>query len=110
MHKYVKIGKEMEKGKRKGFPLLAGPGGIRPSRGGAAARAGGLLGPPAEGMARGRRRGRGPTCQRGGEGTVLRGVMGGRTGRSSTAGEAPVGSPSGSRFCVDGVVARHGRG
>jgi hypothetical protein len=35
---------------------------------------------------------------------------GGQTGRSSTAGEVCGGSPLGSRFCDDGVVARHGRG
>jgi hypothetical protein len=38
----------MEKGKRKGFSLLAGPGGFRPSR----ARAGGPVGPPTGNRAR----------------------------------------------------------
>jgi hypothetical protein len=33
MHMYMKIKKEMEKGKRKGFSLLTGPGGFRPSKG-----------------------------------------------------------------------------
>jgi hypothetical protein len=40
MHKYVKIGKEMEKGKRKGFPLLAVPGGNSTQQGGTRGRAG----------------------------------------------------------------------
>jgi hypothetical protein len=64
----MKIGKEKgERKKTKGF-RLAGPGGIRPSRGArAVARAGGPAWPTSVGMARGRRRGRGPRCQREGE-------------------------------------------
>ena len=113
---YIKIGKEKEKEKEKGFPHLAGPEGIRPSRARAraGARAGGPLGLLAGGTTRGRRRGRGPTCQREGEADGTGGDggsrRGGQTGRSSTAGEARDGSPPGSRFCDDGVVARHGRG
>jgi hypothetical protein len=35
---------------------------------------------------------------------------GGEIGRGLTAGEVRDGSPSGSRFCDDGVVGGHGRG
>jgi hypothetical protein len=65
MHKYMKIGKINGKRKKKRDFLLAGPGGFlaQPS---ARARAGGPDGPPARDGA-GRRRGRGPTRQRGGE-------------------------------------------
>jgi hypothetical protein len=65
MHKYVKIGKEMEKGtkKRVSSASWAGGGGeFGPAGARAAAWAGGPLGPPAGETARGRRRGRGPTC------------------------------------------------
>jgi hypothetical protein len=108
MHKYVKIGK----GKRKEFPLLGGLGGIRPSecaRGRAGRRP---TWPASGGTARGRRRGRGPMCHREGEADGV--------GWSDGEGGEPVGarlpvrphdgSLSGSRFCDDEVVARHGRG
>jgi hypothetical protein len=78
MHKYVKIGKgngKRKKEKRKGFPLLAGPGGnsAQPSAG-ARGRVGRRPTWPASGrMARGRCRGHGPTCQQGGEGRALGG-------------------------------------
>jgi hypothetical protein len=76
----------MEKGKRKGFSLLAGPGGgFRPSR----ARAGGPVGPPT-----GDRAGTAPwvrahvPARRGRD--DFRGVTGGGgTGWSSATGEAP---------------------
>jgi hypothetical protein len=103
----------MEKGKRKkGFSLLAGSGGggisAQPSAR-ARARADGLAGPPA-----GDRAGMAPWAQvhvpARGEGTAL----GGDGGGGEPAGVRPSvrlhgGSPSRSRFCVDGVVARHGR-
>jgi hypothetical protein len=68
MHKYMKIGKRNGKSKKKRDFLLVGPGGIF----GPAERehARGQAAQPAHqrGTARGRRRGRGPTRQRGGEG------------------------------------------
>jgi hypothetical protein len=65
----------MEKGKRKGFSLLARLGGdfgpAESGRGGG----GGQTAQPAHqrGTGRGRRRGCRPTCQQGGEGTTLGG-------------------------------------
>jgi hypothetical protein len=56
--------------------------------------------------------GAGPRARGRGRLTVLGGGDGGggETGRSPTAGEVRGGSPPGSRFCDDGVVARHWRG
>jgi hypothetical protein len=72
MQKYVKIGKgNGKRKKRKGFPLLAGPGGDSAQQ---SAGARGSVGrrptwPASGGTARGQCRGREPTCQRGGERT-----------------------------------------
>jgi hypothetical protein len=63
----------MVKRKRKGFSLLAGPGEIL-AQSSTGARAGQTAQPGHQrGTGRGRRRGSGPTCQRGGEGTTLGG-------------------------------------
>jgi hypothetical protein len=109
---YINRKRKRKKGKEKGFPQLIGSGGIRPSQARTRGRAGRRPTWPASGgTARGRRRGRGPMCQREGEADgARRGVTGGRTGRSPTTGEVRGGSPPGSRFYDDGVVARHGRG
>jgi hypothetical protein len=76
----------MEKGKRKGISLLtrSGGGGISAQPGHACGRQ------PSLAHQRGRRRGRGPTCQRGG-GTTLGAMTGGRGANrpESTASEVP---------------------
>jgi hypothetical protein len=70
---YIKIGKEKGKRKKeKGFPQLARPGGggeFGPAERGRAGRR--PTWPASGGTTRGRCRGRGPTCQREGEGTAL---------------------------------------
>jgi hypothetical protein len=81
MHKYMKIGKRDGKKEKKSDFLLTGPGGggdFGPVERGRA-RVCGQAAQPAHqrGTTRGRRRGRGPMCQRGG-GTTLGGMTGGR--------------------------------
>jgi hypothetical protein len=97
--------RKRKKKKKRGFPQLAGPGGIS-AQPDASAR--GRVGRRPTWPASGERRE--PMCQREGRLTVLGGGDRGANRSGSTAGEVRGGSLLGSQFCDDGVVARHGRG
>jgi hypothetical protein len=108
----MKIGKEKGEKKKEKSSQLAGPGreiSAQPSAG-AAPRPNGPRRPTKRGDGAGGRRRRGPTRQReeGGNGVRGRRVVSPRRGEP-VAGEPNGGSSPMVWFCVDGMVAKHGR-